>query len=356
MRRGRLRLGHTDGLVVTPPCELTSRMNPDLFADPGDTTAHSLCSDTGMEVDLASWGAAIVALRVPVPGGLRNVVLSLPSADAYRDNPFYLGATVGRYAGRVGGGRLVINGEEYGLDPNDSGHCLHGGRAGLSTRNWSLAAGATFKRARFELVSPDGDQGFPGELQVSVTYRVQGSALAIDYAAEADRDTAINLCNHAYFCLNDRQQIDDHIVQVHADRCLATDAQRVPTGALDEVRNTRFDLRAPAALSKRLRDQRIDRTYLITARPQPHPLSHDRPVRHAATVTAPDVGLRLDVYGSQPALQLYTGDYLEPPLRPRSGLCLESQRCPDAPNHAQFPPAVLAAGERYRETVIYAFT
>ena len=320
---------------------------------------HTLRSDT-LAASVATYGARLVALEAPdrhgVPG---DIVLGCDTLEGYLRDQDYLGATVGRYANRIAGGRFVLDGVEYLVAQNQGRNCLHGGRQGFDRRLWR----ATRAGQRLTLLysSPAGEEGFPGTLDVAVSYAVDGGELRIDYAAQAGAATPVNLTNHSYFNLtcDPRRTILGHQVTLFADAYCPVDDELLPTGELRDVRGTAFDFSRPSGL-----DTRIDSTdpQLVAAGGYDHNWVLRPPagsLRCAAEVYEPRTGRVLQVFTDQPGLQFYTGNQLGG--RPgkggianarRGGLCLETQHFPDSPNHPAFPSTVLEAGAVYRSSTV----
>lgn len=304
-------------------------------------------NDDGFEVTIVAVGAAIASLRVPEGIHQREVVLGYQDVAGYENDSCYMGATVGRYANRIGNAATTIAGERVALDANESPHCLHGGARGLSRQRWSLAGTATGDAIVCTLRSSHGEQGFPGTVDLAVTYRIEGpQSLAIDFYAETDRETILSLANHAYFNLGDEDAIDDHRLLLHADEYTPTDASLIPTGAIAPVDDTEFDFREPKSLagsSPRV----LDTNFVVRG--------GAGLLREAAVLTATSSGLAMRVETTQAGLQVYTGDYLCEPFQPRQGICLEAQNFPDAPNQPAFPSARLSPGTPYRNTTVLTF-
>ena len=276
-----------------------------------------------------------------------SVVLGYSQASAYTSDPYYLGATVGRFAGRIDRGRFVLDGNVHALARGGTGgmHCLHGGSQGFHSRLWTLTALDRARAATFRYVSPAGEQGFPGRLEVEARYELLDECrLMIEYRALADAPTVVNLSNHAYFNLSGCSgPIDGHRVKINADRYTPLDPHDIPTGEMLPVEGTRFDLRVERTLGSEAFDQNFV-------------LNKERAgLEFAASVAAPAAGIRLNLYTTQPGLQLYTGDQLASPFRFRAGLCLEAQHFPDSPNQAGFPSCRLNPGEHYCQQTLLEF-
>jgi aldose 1-epimerase len=313
----------------------------------------------GLRVGLTNYGASICSIEVPTDSGFKNVVLGHSSVESYPKDQNFLGATLGRYSGRIDRGRLALGDKilQLATSATDDGHTLHGGPEGLYSRLWDIDANPEQQSVKFSYLSPHGEQGFPGNLRANVTYSLTHAfELNIHYSATCDQDTVINLANHAYFNLNgDGGRIDDHLISINADRYTPLQEDLIPTGELSNVCGTPFDLRKPALLAVRLRDLADNSRSL-------HGFDHNFVLHkprgefgRAARVEAPASGISLDVYTTQPGLQLYTGDKLTEPFVSRGGLCLEAQNFPDAPNHPDFPTALLRRGESYSQRTLYVF-
>ena len=316
-----------------------------------------------------TYGAAIVSLRTPDrEGHLGNIVLGFDSPAPYLAGVPYFGATVGRYANRIAGGRFVLDGKSYELAHNDGPNSLHGGTRGFDKRIWQaqVLPSATAVALRLTYLSAAGEEGYPGELTAHVTYRLQDDdRLAIDYDATTSAATPINLANHAYFNLSGdpHRSILDHVLTIRASRFTPVDARLIPTGELRPVENTSFDFRVPNSIGSRIESQdeqlRLGHGY-------DHNWVLDKAVPEAMAVAAllsdPVSGRTLQIETTQPGLQFYSGNFLDgkPAGRGtvfgfRTGLCLETQHFPDSPNHPGFPSTVLHPGETYSEHTVLAF-
>ena len=295
-----------------------------------------LSAEGGLDVSLHNLGATLQSIKVPTAEGPVEVLLGYPGAEDYIDDPFFMGCTVGRYAGRIGSGRMALGGKVYELDRNDAdhGHCLHGGAGGFHSKYWQVDEDPNSSAVLYRIVSPDGDQGFPGRLRVTVRYSlVSAMCLQIDYFAEADTETVINLTNHAYFNLNgDGSGIENHEIWINSELYLPMGPNLLPTGDISNVKGTVFDFRSKAVLADRL------------SQPSPqlelgggfdHFFMLNKAMKYpaiAASVASPATGIRLKFYSSRPGVQFYTGNYLTDPFGKQSGVCLEFQNAPNAPN------------------------
>lgn len=315
-------------------------------------------SDGPVAVELIPLGAAVRAIRVPDREGRPvDVCLGYDTPAEYRDWNSALGGTLGRCANRIGGARFTIGGTEYRLTANEGANTLHGGAEGFHKKLWSYDAGED--SVTFSLDSPDGDEGFPGNLHAEVTYTLRSGVLTLAYRASCDHDTVVNLSNHTYFNLagHDAGPIAGHRVTLGAGRYTPSGAGNVPTGEIAPVDGTPLDLRRGAMLEERLGDP-----FLAATRGYDHNFVLDGGELAAAEVCCPATGIALEVRTTLEGMQFYTSGFLTD--RPgkggarygrASGLCLETQHFPDAVNHPAFPSPVLRAGEEYRQTTSWRF-
>lgn len=343
---------------------------PGSAAGTGGLAVHWL-RGAGVEVGVIAHGARIAAVRAPDrDGGWAEVALGLADLAAYRADPAYLGACVGRYANRIAGGTFELDGQRYEIPTNAPGVALHGGGNSFEHAEWSVETGPGDGAAlTLRHTSPAGHNGFPGTLEVTVTYRVQGAELAIEHTATTDAPTVLNLTNHAYWNLAGADLaaggVADHEITVQADAFLAVDGDLVPEGPPTPVADTPFDLRAPVRIGARwrgahpqlVRGQGYDHTFVLDGEPDATGL------RRAALVTEPRTGRTLELHTDQPGVQFYSGNMLDGTLVLRAGvtarqgdaLCLEPQAFPDAPNRPDFPSTVLRPGETYRSRARFRF-
>lgn len=324
----------------------------------------TLAGGPGVVAELIEYGVTLTRLESPDrQGRIGPVVLGFDSLEPYLDCGAYLGSTVGRFANRIAGGSFVLKGRRHDLTRNEGLHHLHGGERGFDKVVWRGEAidGEQEVGVRFHYRSTDGEEGYPGEVDVSVSYRLDRSGgLRIDYRATADRATPVNLAHHSYFNLNSggATSVRSHRVQIEADDHLVIDGDGIPTGEIRSVEGTPLDLRSPRALGLGI-DALVasrggyDHCFVLRSREAaPTP---------AARVTDPETGRTLEVLTTQPGLQLYSGNFLDGSLVGRGGVryrrwhafCLEAQHFPDAPNHPSFPSAVLEPGEVYAHSVVY---
>lgn len=304
------------------------------------------------EVAVSTLGATLVSVRTPDRNGKWvDIALGFDSANEYLERPGCLGATIGRYAGRIGRSRFPLNGQMIELAKNHPAHTIHGGPGGFHRRLWAVRD-HTESRLELSLYSPNGDQGFPGSLTVTAVFALQADTLTLELVARSDADTVCSLTNHVYWNLSghDSGTIDGHILTVPAECYLETDSDTIPTGRILPVSGTPRDLRAPVPL----KDRELDHTLL---------LPEENGLREAGRLTDPVSGRCLTVTTDLPSVQVYTSDHLPVGMSgkcgaaygPRSGVCLEAQLCPDSPNHPHFPSALLRAGEEARHIICWKF-
>ena len=314
--------------------------------------ATKLTSPAGMEVNVLNLGATVQSIRIPVRERLRDVVLGYSKlADYWRDTT-YMGATVGRYANRIRGAVFTLDAERFQLEANEphTGNCLHGGYAGLHKKLWNVER-TDEVTAVYKCASPDGEGGFPGNVQVTVKYAIVGDcSLFIEYSATSDTNTVMSLANHVYFNLDDEQRtVDQHELRLEADHYTPVHSDLAPTGDVVSVTDSDFDFRQFRSLHPNSESpMRFDHNFCVS--------DGSGTLREVARLKSRSSGIRMCLHTTQPGLQLYTGDHLTGTFRPRQGVCLEAQAFPDAPNQAGFPSARLSAGEPYRQQTIYDFS
>jgi aldose 1-epimerase len=322
----------------------------------------------GMQLSVMSHGAAIVSLRVPDrAGNLDDIVLGFDSLEGYLGHTHYFGAIVGRYANRIARGRFELDGSRYRLSVNDEPHHLHGGTRGFDRVVWECEP---FRDDRGEGLalrhtSPDGDQGYPGTLEVEVRYVLTGNdGLEVDYRATTDTPTPVNLTQHSYFNLAGAGTGDilGHELTIEADAFTPVDCTLIPTGRIVPVTDTVFDFRTPVAIGARICDPDPQLQY-AGGYDHNFVLHRETPgLRGAARVVEPATGRTLEVSTTQPGVQFYSGNQLDGiagrggrRYGRRSGFCLETQHFPDSPNQPGFPSTVLRPGERYQTRTVFAF-
>ena len=323
-----------------------------------DVREITLTGEGGLEAQILTFGAVIRDLSLPlVAGGRRSLVLGFSAFDPYPAHSPYFGALVGRYANRIGGGHFTLSGHTHVLDRNEAGTTtLHGGKAGFATRIWDIVDHSD-RHVTLGLMSPEGDQGFPGTLHVTCRYTLlPDNRLEVALRARTDRPTPVNLTQHSYFNLDAGPDVSDHLLAVHADSFTPVGQDKIPTGGILSVAGSPFDLRQP----HRLGDLTVALDHNFVLRPAPDGPSRMRPVADLISLRA---NLRLRVTTTKPGVQIYDGHMLDVAVPghggrhygPQAGLCIETQFFPDSPNQPQFPDTVLAAGGDYDHRTIYAF-
>lgn len=332
----------------------------------GEAEIVTLTNANGMTVDILSYGAAIHAVRVPDAAGMiADVALGHPTIDGYIAGSEYFGASVGRVANRIAGGRFTLEGVVHQLPLNDGGNCLHGGITGFNKRLWTIGS-VSAQRVVLQLVSPDGDQGFSGTLAVTATYALDDeNRLSTTYEATSDRPTIVNLTNHTYWNLTGEGSgsVLDHRLMIAADQFLPTDAGLIPTGEVRAVAGTAFDFRQAAPIGARIRDGDDDQLRIGRGYDHNWVVGVTEEPRLVARVEDPQCGRTLDLWSDQPGLQFYSGNFLDGSIigksgrlyRQGDGFTLEPQMPPDAPNQPALGSIRLDPGQTYRNRMIFAF-
>ncbi len=340
-----------------------------LFGEVDGRPVHevTLRSDVGAEAKVIGLGAVLRDLLVPAgEGRSQRVVLGLNSLEDYIGHSPYFGAIAGRYGNRIREGRFRLADRVHQLSVNDGRNSLHGGARGFSHQPWQLAA-LDGSSAALTLLSPDSDQGYPGNLTVSCIYRLVGTTLRVELTAATDADTPVNLCQHSYFNLDGSPSILDHSLHLAADFYTPTDAELIPTGEVRAVAGTPYDFRPSRPV--RFADDtgqpvRYD-TNFVLRRDRLAPSGKDGfCLTHAATLASATSGVSMEVWTTEPGLQFYDGWMTDVPVagldgRPYgayAGLCLEPQHFPDSPNRPHFPSTILRPGSAYRQITEYRFS
>ena len=339
------------------------------------THLYTLSNSKGMEVCLTNFGARIVSIMVPDRRGtLRDVVLGYDNIAQYADYQHFgsdFGAAIGRYANRINQGRIVVYGKTVQLPRNNYGHCLHGGFTGWQ---YQVYDGQQLNDSTVEmsLVSPDGDNGFPGTVRATVRYTLTAdNAIDIRYEATTDKKTVINMTNHSYFNLNGNpsQHCENQLLYINADRYTPADTTYMPTGQMLKVAGTPMDFRKPTPLSKNINNQHFAMTR------NAHGFDHNwclntwhngQPDEStvAASLYSPKTGIMLQVFTNEPGIQVYTGNFLDASFAGKHGyrypkhsaVCMETQHYPDSPNHPEWPSTWLETGKKYSSHCIYKFS
>lgn len=339
----------------------------------GETVeAVTLASAAGMRATVISYGATVQAVELPDGhGGLIDVALGYASLEPYVEQPQFFGSTCGRFANRIARGRFTLDGSEYRVPVNNGLNSLHGGSRGFDKVNWEVVETGQrphpFVTLRY--VSPDGDQGYPGTLTATATYRLDDAGtLSVEYLAETDAPTIVSLTNHTYWNLAGEGSPEGamgHLLTIPAEEYLPTDDSSIPTGEFRPVEGTAFDFRRPTPVGARVRDaaeeqlrfgRGYDHNWVISRQPTEEP-------RLVARVEEPASGRILEILSNQPGIQFYSGNFLDATTAGKSGrlyrqgdsVVLEPQLFPDTPNRPEFGSARLAPGETYRNIILFRF-
>ena len=332
----------------------------------------TLKNSHGVELHAISYGGIITSLKVPDRAGKPgDVVLGFDKPESYWADPPppFFGAIVGRYGNRIGKGKFTLDGKPYSLATNNGVNHLHGGNKGFDKVLWAIATkdAPEGSQAIFSRTSKDGEEGYPGNLQVRVTYTLtEKNELIVDYHATTDKATPVNLTQHSYFNLAGEGSGDilGHQLTIDADRYTPVDDTLIPTGELAPVQGTPFDFRQPTAIGARI-DQ--DNPQLKNGKGYDHNWVLTRKgtgLQHAARLTDPKSGRTMDVATTEPGLQFYSGNFLDGTIKGkaghvyahRSGLCLETQHFPDSPNKPKFPSTILQPGKAYESRTVFTFS
>lgn len=325
-----------------------------------------LKNQNGLEACITNYGGRLVSLMVPDKDGkMTDVVLGYDKISDYVNSSGNFGALIGRYGNRINQGKFTLDGTEYELPHNDNGHCLHGGDKGYHTRMWTPKQ-IDDQTLELTYLSKDGEAGFPGNLNIKVTYKLtDDNAVNIKYEAETDKPTVVNLTNHSYFNLSGvpGSQILDQVVMIDADSYTPVDSLLIPTGETPSVEGLPVDFRKPTAIGARINDsfdqiikgRGYDLNWILNTKGD---IS-----KPAALAFSPTSGIAMEVYTNEPGIQFYTGNFMSGKDRGKHGVlyphrgafCLETQHFPDSPNQPNFPSVVLRPGEKYMSNCIYKF-
>jgi aldose 1-epimerase len=333
---------------------------------------YVLTNHRDIQASVINYGAALVSLRIPDRDGkMADVVLGYDTLKGYEQDKSYFGATIGRYGNRIARAQFALDGTVFHLPTNDGPNCLHGGTRSFNKRVWTGADRSRSDALVLELsyTSQDGEEGFPGRLQVKVAYTLplQGDELQVEYWATTDKDTVVNLTNHSYFNLSGvmSREILDHQLLLHASKFTPVDAHLIPTGDLQSVEGSPFDFRSPTAIGARIDQENEQLKY---GRGYDHNWVLEgftgNGLQPAAEVFEPGSGRVLEIVTTEPGIQFYSGNFLDGTARGkggvmyahRTGFCLETQHFPDSPNHPNFPSTVLKAGQSYRSITVFRFS
>ena len=327
-----------------------------LMPDGSEIFVFELQNKNGMKAEILNYGAAVKSIQIPVDGKLVDVVLGFDSLQSYLESynlpsAPYFGTTVGRYAGRIHNGIFTLNGKTYELAKNNNGNSLHGGNLGFCKKAWIVSNQTSGENpsVTFTLVSEDGDENYPGELTVDLTYTLtEENELKLEYKAVSTEDTVINLTHHSYFNLDGHDEnVLNQKVFVESEKILETDSDNIPTGNFTDLNNHKFDFRSPQQCP-----ESIDNSFVV-----------EKTNHAAAALYSSKNNLKMDVYTDQPSVHIYVGGNCFDILKGKnnttyhktSGICFETQNFPDAPNQKHFPNSVLKKGEEYTQKTVYKF-
>ena len=331
------------------------------------TDLYILRNKNNMEVCITNFGGRIVSVMVPDKDGqMRDVVLGFDSIQDYISKPSDFGASIGRYANRINQGKFTLDGVEYQLPRNNYGHCLHGGPQGFQYRVYD-AVQLNPQELQLTYVAKDGEEGFPGNITCKVLMKLtDDNAIDIQYEAETDKPTIVNMTNHSYFNLDgDAGSNAEHLLTIDADYYTPVDSTFMTTGEIVPVEDTPMDFRTPMPVGERINDfdfvqlkngNGYDHNWVLNAKGDIN--------RRAASLKSQKTGIVLDVYTNEPGVQVYAGNFLDGSLTGKKGItynqrasvCLETQKYPDTPNKAEWPSAVLRPGEKYTSQCIFKFS
>ena len=328
------------------------------------TDLYILRNKNNMEVCITNFGGRIVSVMVPDKDGqMRDVVLGFDSIQDYISKPSDFGASIGRYANRINQGKFTLDGVEYQLPRNNYGHCLHGGPQGFQYRVYD-AVQLNPQELQLTYVAKDGEEGFPGNITCKVLMKLtDDNAIDIQYEAETDKPTIVNMTNHSYFNLDgDAGSNAEHLLTIDADYYTPVDSTFMTTGEIVPVEDTPMDFRTPMPVGERINDfdfvqlkngNGYDHNWVLNAKGDIN--------RRAASLKSQKTGIVLDVYTNEPGVQVYAGNFLDGSLTGKKGItynqrasvCLETQKYPDTPNKPEWPSAVLRPGEKYMSQCIF---
>ena len=331
------------------------------------TDLYILRNKNNMEVCITNFGGRIVSVMVPDKDGqMRDVVLGFDSIQDYISKPSDFGASIGRYANRINQGKFTLDGVEYQLPRNNYGHCLHGGPQGFQYRVYD-AVQLNPQQLQLTYVAKDGEEGFPGNITCKVLMKLtDDNAIDIQYEAETDKPTIVNMTNHSYFNLDgDAGSNAEHLLTIDADYYTPVDSTFMTTGEIVPVEDTPMDFRTPMPVGERINDfdfvqlkngNGYDHNWVLNAKGDIN--------RRAASLKSQKTGIVLDVYTNEPGVQVYAGNFLDGSLTGKKGItynqrasvCLETQKYPDTPNKPEWPSAVLRPGEKYMSQCIFKFS
>ena len=361
------RAQERDRAAALPPAgmqsePLTSAEGAPVEIDGQPVQRFFLSNENGLKVTLMNYGAAVTSVDVPDRNGeFANITLGFDDFAGWQKNAPYMGVTIGRFAGRIGGGKFTLDGTDYTLAKNNGENHLHGGERGFSHRAWHAEEIEGGRGVRFTCSSPDGEEGYPGQVTATVVYTLtDDDELKIEYTATTDKPTPVNLTNHCYWNLSGTGTILDHVLLLNASRYLPLDEALIPTGKIAPVEETPMDFTTPTKIGARIDAVKGDNPvggydfcYVVDG--------ESGELRLAARVADPQSGRVMEVFTTEPGLQFYTGNFLDGSSdsgghQQHAGFCLEAQHFPDAPNRQEFPSTILKPGEVYTQTTVHKFS
>lgn len=346
---------------INPKCKVEKTLFG-MMPDGDSVMLYTLTNEKDIKITITNYGGIITGIYTPDKNGKStNITLGFDNLDQYLAGHPHFGALIGRYGNRIAGAGFTLEGEQYTLAANNGNNSLHGGMEGFGKKLWKGEVIDCDERAALglSLTSPDGEEGYPGTLKVTVTYELLMDQFFITYEAETDKATVLNLTNHAYFNLAGQGTILDHVAYINASRYTPVNEELIPTGELANVEGTAFDFRKPTVIGARFNELGFvpvgyDHNFVLDGT--------DGERKLAAKVLDPVSGRFIEVHTTQPGVQFYTGNFLDGSLSSgdrtfvqHSGFCLETQHFPDSPNQPGFPSTVLRPGEQFASQTILKF-
>ncbi|ADY53964.1 aldose 1-epimerase [Pseudopedobacter saltans DSM 12145] len=360
--------GNSDSVKVGNTAVSLDKANFEKTVDGKQVNLYTLKNENNASVVITNYGGRVISIVVPnKDGGLTDVALGYDKLESYQvKGEAFFGAIIGRYGNRIGKGKFSLDGKTYQLELNDGSNSLHGGNNGFYAKVWDVEE-STDNKLVLSYISADGEAGYPGTLNVKVTYTLEANnSLKIDYEATTDKKTVVNLTNHTYFNLNGEgdSTILDHELMISANAITPVDNTLIPTGELMPVEGTPFDFNKPTRIGDRIE---TDNEQLKFGKGYDHNwvLHKSKGLQTIANVYSAKTGIQMDVITEEPGLQFYSGNFMTGAEHNgkggkaypfRSAFCLETQHFPDSPNHANFPSTVLKPGSTYKTTTVYKFS
>ena len=356
------------GCASSKCCKMNPSSNSTAFgkADGKAVSLYTLKNSKGAEAQICNYGGIVTSLKVADKNGnFGDVVLGYDNLEGYIKSTPYFGALIGRYGNRIAGGKFTLNGKEYILAKNNDANSLHGGVKAFDKVVWN-AAKVTANSLTLQYTSKAGEEGFPGNLNVTAVYTLtDDNALRVEFTATTDADTHCNLTHHSYFNFAGKGDILGHVVTINADRFTPVDANLIPTGELRAVKGTPLDFTTPTVVGARIENaddqlklgKGYDHNWVLNQKSA-------GTLTHAATVSEPTSGRVMEVWTTEPGMQFYSGNFLDGSITGkggwtyafRNGFCMEPQHFPDSPNHPSFPTTVLKPDQIYKNTIIYKYS